>query len=533
MVEPVSAGEEPAAARRERERVATILANAELDPAGPRFVPTDDGRLTRERGVSPSDLRAADDPLLRQMQLIIANYAAELERASARLRNREVWRGLSGTAGNLRAIVALEPAEVVRELGLAYANLLRLGRYLESDGRLRADPSANDDPLDAEIHGALTDLVRTAAPWLRGFPTVARWDDEAGKLLARPRLESARGIAEAAQRSGAVAGSDAAEAAILTETAQGSGYLAEKAGRRLVGWARNLIVVGALFCADVAKDAIVRGIADHSPLAERVAETFVAAEHHIEQIAEDFPADLRYAVGVALKQMRGLAPGNGALIPPARETPDPEDIQVRARAMVLQGEAPPVEWRPFIRSLDFPFEDLSDVSPLSGLVAMVSLDLRGTKVTDVSPLSGLVALERLDLTGTQVADVSPLSGLVALQSLYLLGTQVADVSPLSGLVALRALDLEGTQVADASPLSGLVALEWLDLRRTQVADVSPLSGLVALQSLHLSETQVADVSPLSRLVALRRLDVKDTNVVDISSLRHLKDLSVVAPNAAS
>jgi len=505
MAEPGSAGKEPAAAQRERESVAAILANAELDPAGPRFVPTEDGRLTQERGVSPSDLRAANDPLLRQMQLIIADYAAELERASGRLRNSPVWRGLCGTAGNLRAVVSLEPTDVVRELGLAYAHMLRLGRYLESDAQLRADPSANDDPLDAEIHGALTDLVRTAAPWLRGYPTVARWDDEAGKLLARPRLENARGLAEAARRSGVVAEPDLAEAAVLSETAQGSSYLAEKAGRRLVGWARNLVVIGALFCADIAKDAIVRSVADHSPLAERVAETFVSAEQHIEQIAEDFPADLRYAVGVALKQMQGLAPGDGALIPPARDTPDPDDIQARARAMILRGEAPPVDWRPFIRSLDFSLESLSDVSPLSGLVALQSLYLGGTQVADVSPLSGLVALQSLDLRETQVADVSPLSGLVALESLYVGGTQVADVSPLSGLVALKSLDLLGTQVADVSPLSGLVALQSLDLRGTQVADVSPLASLVAL----------------------RKLNVEDTNVVDFSSLEDLKYLEIV------
>jgi internalin A len=48
-------------------------------------------------------------------------------------------------------------------------------------------------------------------------------------------------------------------------------------------------------------------------------------------------------------------------------------------------------------------------------------------------------LQSLGLNRTQVSDVAPLSGLLALQRLYLKGTQVSDVTPLSGLTALQIL----------------------------------------------------------------------------------------------
>ena len=68
----------------------------------------------------------------------------------------------------------------------------------------------------------------------------------------------------------------------------------------------------------------------------------------------------------------------------------------------------------------------------------------------------LPALERLILTGTSVNDVSGLSGLAGLKSLNLVGTQVRDVSGLSGLTALETLWLYDTAVRDVSALQHLI-----------------------------------------------------------------------------
>ena len=46
-------------------------------------------------------------------------------------------------------------------------------------------------------------------------------------------------------------------------------------------------------------------------------------------------------------------------------------------------------------------------------------------------------LTTLDLSDTQVSDVTPLAGLVNLTTLYLSNTQVSDVTPLAGLVNLE------------------------------------------------------------------------------------------------
>jgi transglutaminase-like putative cysteine protease len=149
------------------------------------------------------------------------------------------------------------------------------------------------------------------------------------------------------------------------------------------------------------------------------------------------------------------------------------------------------------------------------------LYLYNNQITDVSPLSGLINLKTLYLGRNQITDVSPLSGLTNLQELILGGNQITDVSPLSGLTNLRDLSLTENQIIDISPLSGLVNLSWLNLDSNQISDVSPLSGLINLKTLYLGRNQITDVSPLSRLTNLQELALEGNQITDFSSLSGL------------
>jgi len=170
---------------------------------------------------------------------------------------------------------------------------------------------------------------------------------------------------------------------------------------------------------------------------------------------------------------------------------------------------------------------VSDLSPLSGLANLQEVDCSDTQVTDLSPLSGLTNLQSVNCSGTQVTDLSPLSGLANLQSVYCFGTQVTDLSPLSGLANLQSVNCASTQVIDLSPLSGLANLQEVDCFRTQVSDLSPLSGLVNLQEVDCSDTQVTDLSPLSGLANLQSVNCSGTQVIDLSPLSGLANLQEV------
>jgi hypothetical protein len=495
---------------------AAIVTGAEPDAAGLRWVVAG-GQFVIDRTTDPTDQSAAADPLRQQLQAAICDTAAELADTAGRVSNTRTWGRLSSTAKMLHDLLAADPMTLPNRLGDAYAAMLRLGGFLETDIRVQHNSKATDDPLDPDIHGPLAHLVRVAAPWLRGFPTVADWDEVAGKTLVRADLFQPAGeFIRIARKHAAISARDAAEAELLTEAANAESFLGQKAGNRAVGGAKNLMLATAGAIGMFLSGAIQSDFATHSLLVQRAGAALAEAETHVEAFAATLPDDLRHALMALLKDTH-----RAALVPMVAPLEPPEDVEEQAEAMILSGRAPPSTWRPLIRSLNFSGKKLSDLHRLWDLTALQKLDLTSTQVSDVSPLSNLTALQTLNLPDTLVSDVSPLSGLTALLRLDLASTLVSDVSPLSGLATLKSLHLNGAPVSDVSPLSGLTALESLNLTNTQVSDVSPLSGLTALTRLYMNGAPVSDVSPLSGLIALRYLYLNDTLVSDVSPLSDL------------
>ena len=180
---------------------------------------------------------------------------------------------------------------------------------------------------------------------------------------------------------------------------------------------------------------------------------------------------------------------------------------------------------------------ISDVSPLSGLTALETLSLGQNQISDVSPLSDLTALGSLHLSDNQISSVSALAGLTALESLGLRNNQISDVSPLAGLTALKnGLILSGNQISDVSPLSGMTALKTsLGLGNNQISDVSALAGLTALERLDLEHNQISSVSPLSGMTALEKLRLNDNRISSVSALAGMTalDWAVLSDNQIS
>ena len=96
---------------------------------------------------------------------------------------------------------------------------------------------------------------------------------------------------------------------------------------------------------------------------------------------------------------------------------------------------------------------LKDVTLLSTLTELTTLDLSGNRISDVTPLRTLVHLKTLDLGyNLNIRDVSPLRGLIELETLVLNINQITDIAPLSNLTNLRKLDLGTNLIADLRPL---------------------------------------------------------------------------------
>ncbi len=174
--------------------------------------------------------------------------------------------------------------------------------------------------------------------------------------------------------------------------------------------------------------------------------------------------------------------------------------------------------------------DISDLSPLSGLTNLAYLDLYKNSISDISDLSGLTGLTDLFLNENSISNLSALSTLTNLARLGLSQNRISDISALSNLTGLFYLDLFENSISNLSGLSTLTNLTWLYLDYNSISDISPLSTLTNLTRLGLENNSISSVSALSNLTDLVNLVLWNNSISDISALSNLTGIKYLYLN---
>ena len=195
----------------------------------------------------------------------------------------------------------------------------------------------------------------------------------------------------------------------------------------------------------------------------------------------------------------------------------------------------------FLKELDAAGRGISDLTGLEYATNLASLnlgefyyiwvwppELRTNQIEDVTPLTGLIRLKSLNLSNNQISDISALSGMTALETLILYNNKITDISALSGLPDLTSLDLERNQVTDITPLSGLTTLKSLELNSNLIADTSVLSTLTGLESLLISRNGLTTIPDLTDLPNLKSIDLDGNQITDISGLSGMPAIESVS-----
>ncbi len=166
---------------------------------------------------------------------------------------------------------------------------------------------------------------------------------------------------------------------------------------------------------------------------------------------------------------------------------------------------------------------VSDISPVKGLTNLTWLEVDQTLVTDLSPVAGLINLERLEFANENLSDISPIAGLINLKQILCWGHAISDLSPLAGLTKLEIINFCGGNISDLTPLAGLTGLKELYLAGEEVSDISSLAGLTGLTRLGLENNNISDISPLAGLTNLKWLAIHENEISDLSSLDGLRE----------
>jgi hypothetical protein len=151
------------------------------------------------------------------------------------------------------------------------------------------------------------------------------------------------------------------------------------------------------------------------------------------------------------------------------------------------------------------YSGVSDIARLASWKHLEDLDLSETGVVVLTPLKDL-PLRRLKLGNTMVTDLSPLSGITTLESLDLEKSIATDYTPLSTLTNLQRLNVSRCPVTDLSFVRPLQKLTYLEMHNTSVSSLAPLVG-TKLERIVLMYSTVPDLMPLTEIATLKDLDL--------------------------
>ena len=144
------------------------------------------------------------------------------------------------------------------------------------------------------------------------------------------------------------------------------------------------------------------------------------------------------------------------------------------------------------------------------------LSIQAKEISDVSPMAGLIYLPTLILDNNNITDISPLAGLNNLTGLSLGRNNIIDISSVASLNNVTTLNFYSNNITDISSVAGLTNLTSLSLSDNNITDLSPLAGLNSLTTLYLSNNNISDIKLLSGLTNLTYLDLIGNDSISIS-----------------
>jgi len=163
--------------------------------------------------------------------------------------------------------------------------------------------------------------------------------------------------------------------------------------------------------------------------------------------------------------------------------------------------------------------EISDVTPLGGLIHLWGLGLPDNEITSILPLTGLTNLLQLDVNTCPISDISPIAYLTGLTTVRLHYTQVTDFSPLQSLTDLEYLNISATPGHSIAFMSGMISkLKIAEMTNMSLTDISSLSSQTDLEEVYLSYNSISDLNSLTGLTSLTITDLRWNNIEDILPL---------------
>lgn len=181
-----------------------------------------------------------------------------------------------------------------------------------------------------------------------------------------------------------------------------------------------------------------------------------------------------------------------------------------------------------MQDLGIQYCGIKDISFLSGLTDLRSVNLNGNAVTDITPLAGLEKLERLGMAENGITDLSAIDGMYDLYDLAADKNKIRDISVLAKLPHLNQVGLSDNQIEDFSPLAGKKELVYAAVSGNPAKSIAPVrevpmllftdTGVSAAEETWIADWLEANYPEVDEFecVDLVRGDLNDDGIEDIA-----------------
>jgi hypothetical protein len=275
---------------------------------GAQFELTGDGVLTFVALGAQSDREVAADQTTQHLKAEVQRKALVLRDRAIRLSNHPSWGGLVQAADLFCRAIDRSPEEIADEITTIWSLSVSLGGYLEQHEYARANPRGTIDELEADILRSLRDLITTAAPWIRRFPTARLLDDEVRAFSSNESsIDPASLFLRRVQQAALIREDEAKVVAVALDSGKVDAAIAGKAR----GWGiRSMRNAGLAILALVGTTAagynqeIGSDIAKNSRVAQKIERFVLDSERELLELLSHLPSDVRGALKSAVDVLK-------------------------------------------------------------------------------------------------------------------------------------------------------------------------------------------------------------------------------------
>lgn len=171
-------------------------------------------------------------------------------------------------------------------------------------------------------------------------------------------------------------------------------------------------------------------------------------------------------------------------------------------------------------------DTLDDIAKLKSLRGLY---LGFQNINDITPLSGLTMLDNVDLRHNPIQDVSPLRHITSLQFLTIFDTNISDLTALQSCDRLMLVDAGYTPITSLAAFNGLDSLRVLVIRKSSLLSLDGIETLPLLEQIYLSESNVLDLSPLLLLSHLQEVEISENMRPAAEALGEQASFSILYP----